>query len=89
MISKNSLVKSGSLISLLFGITTMSFVLPTNQAVALGSCKNVELIFKNGTNQEITISKDGHRVRNKGSLERWNKLSLGAAKTNLQSGDNW
>lgn len=89
MISKNALVKSGSLISLLFGITTTSFALPTNQAVALGSCNNVELTFKNGTTQPISIPKDGHRVKNKGSIEGWNKLSLGAAKTNLQPGDSW
>jgi hypothetical protein len=89
MISKNSFAKSSSLISLLFGVTTMSFILLANQVVALGSCKNVELTFKNGTNQQISIPKDGHRVKNKGSIEGWNKLSLGAAKTNLQSGDSW
>ncbi|MCF4969775.1 hypothetical protein [Nostoc sp. CMAA1605] len=57
--------------------------------MALGSCKNVELTFKNGTNQQISIPKDGHRVKNKGSIEGWNQLVLGASKSNLQAGDSW
>lgn len=83
------MISKSSLVSLLFAVSAMSLVLPTHQAVALGSCKNVELTFKNGTSQQITIPKDGHRVKNKGSIEGWNKLSLGAAKTNLTSGNTW
>jgi hypothetical protein len=88
-IPQKSLMKSGAVVSLLFGITSMSFVLSANKALALGSCKNVELTFKNGTSQPISIPEDGHRVKNPGGLEGWNKLTLGAGKSNLQANSSW
>ncbi|NJM95411.1 MAG: hypothetical protein HC792_03715 [Acaryochloridaceae cyanobacterium CSU_5_19] len=48
-----------------------------------GNCKNVELTFKNNTNGTITIPQTGHRVKNPGSLEGWNQLSLDNPIANL------
>ena len=46
-----------------------------------GSCKNVEITFKNGTDERITIPQKGHRVKNPGSVEGWNKFELGGSDT--------
>jgi hypothetical protein len=83
---KMSIVKTISLLSIALGATTMGIIAPFNSsadASITGNCKTVELTFKNGTNADIDISETGHRVKNPGSVEGWNKLSLDAPITNL------
>lgn len=46
-----------------------------------GNCKDVELVFSNRTNGKITVPQKGHRMRNRGSVEGWNKLTLGGTET--------
>jgi hypothetical protein len=89
MISQRSPIKYGAVIPLLFGVASTSFVLPANKALALGSCKNVELTFVNDTSGSISIPQDGHRVKNPGGLEGWNQLTLGAGRSNIQANNSW
>ncbi len=76
---------SKCLIAVLSGVTLSScFISP---AEALGTCKNTELEIVNRGPYAITIPEDGHRVRNKGSIEGWNKMSL--TKKILRSQRTW
>lgn len=58
-------------------------------ALLTGECKEVELQFKNETGSKVDVPRAGHRMRNKGSLESWNKLELGASKSGLADGSSW
>lgn len=83
---KTSFVKYVSLISVAISVTAMGLIAPPNpgaEASITGNCKNVELKFKNGTNADIDIPETGHRVKNPGSVEGWNQLTLDAPITNL------
>lgn len=54
-----------------------------------GNCKTVELEFQNDSTGRIDIPQSGHRMRNKGSVEGWNKLTLGASKNGIKAGESW
>lgn len=74
---------SGAMALALFGASIQ-------QAEAImGECKNVELEFHNKTSGNITIPQSGHRLKNPGGVEGWNKLTLGMAKTDLAAGAMW
>ncbi|MFO0637001.1 MAG: hypothetical protein U0168_29575 [Nannocystaceae bacterium] len=65
---------------------------PGAQAVpasVTGNCKSVELEFRNDGTDRIDIPQSGHRMRNKGSVEGWNKLTLGASKNGIKAGESW
>jgi hypothetical protein len=59
------------------------------EASITGNCKDVELKFVNGTSGKIDIPSSGHQMKNPGSVEGWNSLTLGASKGNLAAGDSW
>lgn len=49
--------------------------------------KDCSLKFVNNTGMTIDVPREGHRVKNPGSLEGWNKLQLGSAIDGLAPGD--
>ena len=51
-----------------------------------GQCKDTAIEFVNDTGLTVTVPSEGHRVRNPGSLEGWNILTLGADITDLAPG---
>jgi hypothetical protein len=50
-----------------------------------GSC-DMSTKFVNGTGLTISIPSEGHRVKNHGSVEGWNKLVLGGSVDDLADG---
>jgi hypothetical protein len=42
-----------------------------------GQCKDMTIKLINNTGGTITVPAEGHRVRNRGSVEGWNDLQLG------------
>jgi hypothetical protein len=53
-----------------------------------GQCKDVTLKFVNKTGVTLTIPSEGHRVRNRGALEGWNKLELGGSVIDLAADES-
>jgi hypothetical protein len=56
--------------------------------MAFGQTKDCSLKFVNKTGMSINVPREGHRVKNPGGLEGWNKLELGTAINNLAPGDD-
>lgn len=56
--------------------------------MAFGQTKDCELKFVNSTGMTINIPREGHRVKNPGGLEGWNKMELGTAINNLAPGQS-
>ena len=56
--------------------------------MAFGQTKDCSLKFVNGTDMTINIPREGHRVKNHGSPEGWNKMELGTAINDLAPGAN-
>ena len=54
--------------------------------MAFGQTKDCEIKFVNNTGRTINIPREGHRVKNPGGLEGWNKLELGSAIDELRAG---
>jgi hypothetical protein len=58
-------------------------------SMALGQCKSTQIKFVNGTGQTIAIPSEGHKVKNPGGLEGWNKMKLGGSINDLANGASW
>jgi hypothetical protein len=56
--------------------------------MAFGQTKDCSLKFVNSTGMTINIPREGHRVKNPGGLEGWNKMELGTAINGLAPGDD-
>ena len=56
--------------------------------MAFGQTKDCSLKFVNSTGMTINIPREGHRVKNPGGLEGWNKMELGTAINSLTPGDD-
>jgi hypothetical protein len=54
----------------------------------LGQTKDCAIKFVNKTGMTIHIPREGHRVKNPGGLEGWNKLTLGTAIDSLAANDD-
>lgn len=78
-------VRYMALITVVLGTGALGLMTTLHPAAAslTGNCKTTELTFKNGTSGDIDIPETGHRVKNPGSLEGWNQLTLDAPITNL------
>lgn len=53
-----------------------------------GVCKDMTIKFVNKTGVTLTIPSEGHRVRNRGAVEGWNKLELGGSVIDLAANDS-
>ena len=53
-----------------------------------GQCKDMTIKFVNETGVTLTIPSEGHRVRNRGAVEGWNKLELGGSVIDLAANES-
>src|SRR4051812_47593055 len=51
--------------------------------MGFGQCKDMSIKFVNSTGRTVTIPQEGHKVRNPGTVEGWNNMTLGCSITNL------
>jgi hypothetical protein len=56
--------------------------------MAFGQTKDCSLKFVNSTGMTINVPREGHRVKNPGGLEGWNKMQLGTAINSLAPDDD-
>ena len=55
--------------------------------MAFGQCKDMEIEFVNKTDLTLIVPQEGHRVRNPGTIEGWNDMTIGGTVSHLKPGE--